>query len=291
MNSDDPKFTAHVLGESEDLTVAERAEIDALIFGNQAAAAEAAETRALAARLRAELSGEAAAGLEERQRAAVLKAAASAVPPGRVVPFPRRTTALTAIAASLVVGVTAVLVFRQLREMPIRALPMTTGNLSEETETFARSSLGKSKALAPSMPPTAPAQQVQFGNITLAKAGSDRVSKSSMEMPSAPQLDALALNCNDTYAGATLVDAGTMNNVSGTFVVTTATFNQIRCTEFNAFTGTAGLQSVIAVTSTLQTNVYGFLNFQTGSAVTVDGADANRMGDLGLIQLAGLATR
>ena len=73
MNADDPKFTAHVLGELEDLTPEERAEIEALIASDPAAATEMAETQALAARLRAELPGEAANALEESQRAAVLQ--------------------------------------------------------------------------------------------------------------------------------------------------------------------------------------------------------------------------
>ena len=114
MNADDPKFTAHVLGEDEDLTPAECAEIDALIANDPAAAAEAAETRAIAARLRAELPGEAAAALADGQRAAVFKAAAttSAMPAGKVVRFPRRMTVLAAIAACVIVGVSYGLLFR-----------------------------------------------------------------------------------------------------------------------------------------------------------------------------------
>ena len=75
MNPDDPKFTAHALGEHEDLTPAERAEIEALLASDSNAASEAGEIRALAARLRAELPGEEAAALHEEQRAAVLGAA------------------------------------------------------------------------------------------------------------------------------------------------------------------------------------------------------------------------
>jgi secreted protein with Ig-like and vWFA domain len=113
MNADDPKFTAHVLGEDDDLTPAERAEVEALIANDPAAAAEAAETRALAARLRAELPGEAAGALQQEQRAAVLEAAKTgAVPTGRVVRFPRRAAFLAAIAACVIVGVSYALLFR-----------------------------------------------------------------------------------------------------------------------------------------------------------------------------------
>ena len=78
MNTDDPKFTAHALGELDDLTPAERAEIAALLAADADAAADAEETRALAARLRSELQSEQSAPLTDAQRAAVL--AANAVP-------------------------------------------------------------------------------------------------------------------------------------------------------------------------------------------------------------------
>ncbi len=74
MNTNDPKFTAHVLGEMDDLTPAERAEIAALLAADSEAATEAEETRALATRLRCELQTEQAAPLTEAQRAAVLSA-------------------------------------------------------------------------------------------------------------------------------------------------------------------------------------------------------------------------
>jgi hypothetical protein len=107
MNADDPKFTAHVLGELDDLTPVDRAEIEALLAADPAAAAEAAETRALAARLRAELSGEAAPALQEEQRAAVLRAVGTTEPAAKVVRFPRRLKVLTTIAAGVVVVVSA----------------------------------------------------------------------------------------------------------------------------------------------------------------------------------------
>jgi Ca-activated chloride channel family protein len=113
MNADDPKFTAHVLGEFEDLTPAERAEIEALMANDPTAAAAAEETRALAARLRAELPGEALGALDAKQRAAVLGAAKiKAAPGGKVVHFPRQTTALAALVACLIVGVSYGLLLR-----------------------------------------------------------------------------------------------------------------------------------------------------------------------------------
>ncbi len=78
MNTDDPKFTAHALGDIDDLTPAERAEIAALLASDADADADAAETRALAARLRTELQSEQSAPLTAGQRAAVL--AANVVP-------------------------------------------------------------------------------------------------------------------------------------------------------------------------------------------------------------------
>ena len=114
MNTDDPKFTAHILGELDELTAAERAEIEALIRADATAAAERAETQALAALLRRELQGEAAEPLTPAQRATVLAATA---PGGRektakVIAFPTRLTWLSAIAACLIVGVSMALIFR-----------------------------------------------------------------------------------------------------------------------------------------------------------------------------------
>lgn len=117
MNADDPKFTAHVLGEMEDLTPAERAEIEALLASDSTAAAEAAEIGSLAARLRAELSGEAAAPLAEHQRAAVLEAAKMPVPQMKIVAFPRRVAWLVMAAACAIVGISIGLVY-QAMQMP-----------------------------------------------------------------------------------------------------------------------------------------------------------------------------
>src|SRR6478752_1542885 len=88
MNPDDPKFTAHALGETEDLTPAERAEIEALLASDPSAAAEADELRSLAARLRAELPGEEAGALQAEQRAAIMGAATATIPEEKIVRFP-----------------------------------------------------------------------------------------------------------------------------------------------------------------------------------------------------------
>jgi len=134
MNADDPKFTAHILGESDDLTPAERAEIAALLASDPRAAAEAAETRALVARLRAELPAEAAAGLEESQRAAVLEAARMSVPPGKVVHFSRFTTTLSILAACVVVGVSLGLIYQALLlPGPGSGLPLTGVTSAQES--------------------------------------------------------------------------------------------------------------------------------------------------------------
>jgi len=106
MNPDDPKFTAHALGEFEDLTAAERAEIEALLASDPAALAEAEETRALAARLRAELTAEESGALHEEQRAAVFTAAASVPAAPKIVRFP--FWRLAQIAALLMVAGLAV---------------------------------------------------------------------------------------------------------------------------------------------------------------------------------------
>ncbi len=111
MKTDDPKFTAHALGELDDLTPAERAEIAALLAADAEAAADAEETRALAARLRSELQSEQSAPLTDAQRAAVL--AANTVPislrgssdleKARVRPWrPSRVLGSLALAASVV---------------------------------------------------------------------------------------------------------------------------------------------------------------------------------------------
>ncbi len=114
MNTDDPKFTAHLLGELDELTTAERAEIEALIRADAQVAAEAAETQALAALLRRELQGEETQPLTPAQRATVLAATAcgARLEKAKVVPFPRRFNVLSAIAACLIVGVSIAFIFQ-----------------------------------------------------------------------------------------------------------------------------------------------------------------------------------
>ena len=106
MKTDDPKFTAHAIGELEDLTPAERAEIEALIGSDTEAAAEDAETRKFAARLRAELHAEKSEPLTATQRARVLAATQpdAWMENAKVIPFWRRTVVRSAIAACVIVG-------------------------------------------------------------------------------------------------------------------------------------------------------------------------------------------
>ena len=114
MNTDDPKFTAHILGELDDITPVERAEIEALIRADATAAAEAAETQELAALLRRELQGEEAQPLTPAQRASILAATAPGprLEKAKLVPFPHRLTMLSAIAACLIVGISIALIFQ-----------------------------------------------------------------------------------------------------------------------------------------------------------------------------------
>ena len=106
MKTDDPQFTAHVLGELDALTPAERAEIEALLQADPSAAMEAAETRKIAEVLRRDLQGEEMPPLTGAQRARVLaaRAADATFEMAKVVSFPRRTAILSAIAACLIVG-------------------------------------------------------------------------------------------------------------------------------------------------------------------------------------------
>ncbi len=106
MKTDDPKFTAHAIGELEDLTPAEIAEIEALIESDTEAAAEAAETKKLVARLRGDLQSEESEPFTAEQRAEVLAATHAHVPanPPKVVPFWRRSAVVSTIAACAIVG-------------------------------------------------------------------------------------------------------------------------------------------------------------------------------------------
>jgi hypothetical protein len=105
MNPDDPKFTAHALGETEDLTPAERAEIEALLASDPVATAEADELRSLAARLRAELPGEEAGALQADQRAAIMSAATATVPEEKIVRFPWRRVLQAAAAVAVLAAI------------------------------------------------------------------------------------------------------------------------------------------------------------------------------------------
>ena len=115
MNTDDPKFTAYALGEMEDLTAEDRAEIEALLASDTMAAAEAAEMRALAGRLRVELPGEEANSLLRYQRAAILSEVGAAVPAAKVIRFPRRALWWSAAAACVIVSASIALLFPSFR--------------------------------------------------------------------------------------------------------------------------------------------------------------------------------
>ena len=106
MNTDDPKFTAHALGELEDLTPAERAEIEALI--------EADDSRRCGSLRDADARSTAAGGIAGRgspaahcratDRVLAATQARALVKKRKVVPFSRRSLVLSAIAACLIVG-------------------------------------------------------------------------------------------------------------------------------------------------------------------------------------------
>lgn len=175
MNADDPKFTAHVLGEFEDLTPAERAEIEALIANDPTAAAAGEETRSLAARLRAELPGEAAGALDAEQRAAVLTAAKTTeMPASKVVRFPRRAAVLAALAACVIVGVSYALLFRMFESE--RAAKPTGAASSPEVELL---------AVPPPPPPDPSAAQLAAADPAAPQALEERL---KMQLKDAPKL-------------------------------------------------------------------------------------------------------
>ncbi|MDR3401856.1 MAG: von Willebrand factor type A domain-containing protein [Chthoniobacter sp.] len=206
MNADDPKFTAHALGELEDLTPAERAEIEALLASDPAAAAEAAETQALAARLRAELSVEAAAALQEEQRAAVLQAVGSTEPASKVVPFLRRANVFAALAACAVVGISIALIYQALQVPNVNSLRSTT--VMEKTPevglVVADGTFTDPAAKAPSQmlaTPAPVARSAQGGDVAAAiSAGSLTASAS------APSAMALGTAIQHVPAGAAVPD-------------------------------------------------------------------------------------
>jgi Ca-activated chloride channel family protein len=114
MNTDDPKFTAYALGEFEDLTPAERAEIAALLASDKEAAQEAETMHALAARLRRDLQAEESAPLTEEQRASVLAAKVVPVDFGNAASAPRRRSwrGLAPLAMAASVALCAVIAWK-----------------------------------------------------------------------------------------------------------------------------------------------------------------------------------
>ena len=143
MKTDDPKFTAHALGELEDLTPAERAEIEALIADDTHAAVEASETKKFATRLRAELHAEKSEPLTAEQHAEVL----AATQKNLWVDFPkasllsRRSLVLSAIAACLIVGLFV--------SMMYRAMERDRVAMQREQESGASSSLSAVEVSVP----------------------------------------------------------------------------------------------------------------------------------------------
>jgi hypothetical protein len=134
MKTDDPKFTAHALGELEGLTPAERAEIEELLKADSEAAAEDADTKALAARLRAGLQAEKSEALHAEQRATVLAAMQKVVQmePARKLPMWRRTMVRLAAAACIAAGlcVSAVYVVMDKNRMAWESSVLTDQGLS-----------------------------------------------------------------------------------------------------------------------------------------------------------------
>jgi len=136
MKTDDPKFTAHALGELEGLTPAERAEIEELLKTDSEAAAEDADTKALAARLRAGLQAEKSEALHAEQRATVLAAMQKVVQmePARKLPMWRRTMVRLAAAACIAAGlcVSAVYVVMDKNRAARESSVLTDQDLSSE---------------------------------------------------------------------------------------------------------------------------------------------------------------
>ncbi len=133
MKTDDPRFTAHALGEHEGLTPGEIAEIQALIDADTIAAEEAAETRSLAARLREELRAEEGEPLTAAQRDRVLAAQAAAKRATAAGTTPaRRTWIFSAAAACAIVALCGwVIRFATKREHSVPALTASGVTSSE----------------------------------------------------------------------------------------------------------------------------------------------------------------
>jgi len=257
MNADDPKFTAHVLGESEDLTPAERAEIEALLAGDPAAATEAAETRALAVRLRAELSGEAAAPLAEHQRAAVMEAAKTPASTKKIVHFPRRVTLLAILAACVVVGISLGLVYQALQmPAPVSVPPVAVA--SSEQENFhadvARLTVAESPppvqllaTNAPAVPPH-PALQMATGAFQSATG----ILNTAAITPIAPHLEGSVTTNTNTFTGTTVLSTGVISVNGGVTTVSSSTI-----TTFNVDIGRVAVQGPSAASSRGGTLAFG----------------------------------
>jgi Ca-activated chloride channel family protein len=228
MNADDPKFTAHVLGEIEDLTSDERAEIEALLASDPAAAAEAAETRALAARLRAELAGEAAAALKEHQRAAVLEALRMPLATAKIIRFPRWTTVLSAIAACVVVGISIGLIYQAL-QMPahVSVPPLATtstplNQLSDLAVDTARYHGGPLGLLVSDPVPQIPPHIATPEPAPVASGNFIRTGSLSMGNHAAPAVpNTTALTTVNTYTGSFMVTGGNISVMSSVTTVST----------------------------------------------------------------------
>ncbi|MEZ0258618.1 MAG: von Willebrand factor type A domain-containing protein [Chthoniobacter sp.] len=238
MNADDPKFTAHVLGEMEDLTPAERAEIEALLASDSAAVAEAAETRALAARLRAELSAEAAAPLAEHQRAAVLEAAKTPVPTAKIVQFPRRATLLTMLAACAVVGISIGLVYQAMQVPVHSSLPLVAAVSSVPEslptdltklvvqESFEQLPAQSHFASGPVSPVSA--HPVMVGGAGAFQPVAGLVNAGTLT-PVVPHLDASMATHANTFTGTTVLSTGVISVNGGV-----TTFSSSTITTFNS---------------------------------------------------------
>ena len=195
MNPDDPKFTAHVLGEVDDLTPAERAEIEALLASDPAAAAEAEEMRTLGARLRTGLHAEEGQPLREEQRAEVLKTVTEpASAAAKIVRFPRRATVLSAIAACLVVGVSLALLFPAMLAEKEAARKSLITNASITNRNDSGSALSDLNVAMPVLEPAPLPQEAPEPRLAAATTANPAVPVfNSPDAPVAPQAP-LALN-------------------------------------------------------------------------------------------------
>ena len=113
MNIDDPKLTAHMLGE---LDPVERADIERLLRGNPAVAAECEAMREFAGQVRRRLDAEPQPGLDAARRRELMRMVSAGTQRKVVVPF-SRTAMAGALAASVLAGVGLALLFPALSRM------------------------------------------------------------------------------------------------------------------------------------------------------------------------------